>query len=398
MIERSRVAAARLARVGGALPPGAASRARLFRNPALAATYRRIVEEAGGGEPRGRDRPRARRFLPGFRRRRDRPLLPRERRPADGRRPRRAGRRRSSRRSPSTTTGTRSARPGRGVRARSCCSSSPCSPGSTSPAIGVGSAELRPHDRRVREARVRRPRGVLRRSELRRRPARPPALARRTATSVAGSSASRPRVSCGRAADGCRTSVEAEPSRRRRRAHARRHRPPRRGRPLRQPRVGHAERRLAPELAGDPVARMAARHAGADVLARGRAARVARAGQAAPHDALADARAPRGRAVPGVRDARRRPAGPVVAARLPRAMSTEGSTSRQPIDAPEFHTDHFPSVVLSAAGGAALARRSRIGSAATCSTSFERAGTTFTAAGDWSLGRVSAVGREPTGR
>ena len=78
---------------------------------------------------------------------------------------------------------------------------------------------------------------------------------------------------------------------RRRRADARRHRPPRRRRPLREHGLGDAERRLAAELADDPGARLAARHARADVLARGGTAVVARAGQAAAHDALAGARA-----------------------------------------------------------------------------------------------------------
>ena len=56
------------------------------------------------------------------------------------------------------------------------------------------------------------------------------------------------------------------------RADARRHLPSRRRRPLGQPRLGHAERRVAAELARDRRPRVLPGHARADVLARGRAA------------------------------------------------------------------------------------------------------------------------------
>ncbi len=68
-----------------------------------------------------------------------------------------------------------------------------------------------------------------------------------------------------------------EPTTRRRtgrrlaRRDSRRHLPRRRRRPVRQHGLGHAERRLAAELAGHPVARLRARHPGADVLAAARA-------------------------------------------------------------------------------------------------------------------------------
>ena len=64
-------------------------------------------------------------------------------------------------------------------------------------AAGPRRAGLRPHGRRVRQARLRRPRGVVRR---RRRSAGRSAERRPTRTSGAGSSATRPRASCGRAA------------------------------------------------------------------------------------------------------------------------------------------------------------------------------------------------------
>ena len=102
------------------------------------------------------------------------------------------------------------------------------------------------------------------------------------------------------------------------RADPRRHRSPGRGRSLREPDLGDAERRLAAELADDPGARLAARHPRADVLARGGPAVLARAAQTAAHDALAGSRSARRRAVARLRHARRRPAGAVGAAR-PRA-------------------------------------------------------------------------------
>ena len=104
--------------------------------------------------------------------------------------------------------------------------------------------------------------------------------------------------------------------RRGRRADARRHVPRRRRRPLGQPRVGHAERRLAAELARDPRPRLLPGHARADVLARGRAAGLARA-RARPRTTLSPSLALRdGERRARLRDAGRRPAGPVVAAVL----------------------------------------------------------------------------------
>ena len=58
---------------------------------------------------------------------------------------------------------------------------------------------VRPHRPRVREARVRRPRGVVRRPGVRRRAARDAAEPRRTPTSAARWSARRRRSTCGRA-------------------------------------------------------------------------------------------------------------------------------------------------------------------------------------------------------
>ena len=71
------------------------------------------------------------------------------------------------------------------------------------------------------------------------------------------------------------------------RADARRHLSPRRGRPLGQPRLRHAERRLAAIVARHPGAGVLPGHPGADVLAAGRAAGLAGGRPAPAHDAVA---------------------------------------------------------------------------------------------------------------
>ena len=86
------------------------------------------------------------------------------------------GRRPGRNRSRSTTTATRSSRPARGARRRSSSSSSGCSRGSTS-GPGPGERRVGAHHHRVREARVRRPRSLVRRPGLRGRAARRAALA-----------------------------------------------------------------------------------------------------------------------------------------------------------------------------------------------------------------------------
>ena len=75
----------------------------LFRNPALAATYRRIVEAESRRLARGGDREGAPRLVRGLRRRRDRPLLRGRGRAPDRSGHGRLGRDRSSRSPPSTT-------------------------------------------------------------------------------------------------------------------------------------------------------------------------------------------------------------------------------------------------------------------------------------------------------
>ena len=309
---RGRAAAAGLAGVGGAVPAGAAA-GRAVPEPAAGGDVRPDRGRVARRRPRGGDRARAARLLPGLRRGRDRPLLPRARRPARRRRPRLVAR------DARAAGHVRVPRPHR-LQDRAVGPGPGAAPAARAARRlrprGPVPGRARPHRRRVHEARVRGSGGLLRRPGLRRRPARaaPLAVVRRRAP------AADRRGRVGRAAPRRRTS--ADPRRggdggRRRRADARRHRPPRRGRPLRQPRVGDAERRLAAELPGDPGARLAARHARADVLARARPAELAGAGEAPADDALPRARAAPGRAVPRVGHARRRHAGPVVAPRPP---------------------------------------------------------------------------------
>ena len=143
--------------------PGAAAPATLFRNPALAATYRRLVDEARGG-PREPEIERARRpVCEGFVADDDRPLLT----PSSGRAAHRAPTSpacSATLEAPATSTSAGSTvlqDQARGARARCCCSSSRCS-------TGFDLAELlgrrvRPHGGRVREAGLRRPRGLVRR-------------------------------------------------------------------------------------------------------------------------------------------------------------------------------------------------------------------------------------------
>ena len=166
-------------------------------------------------------------------------------------------------------------------------------------ALGQRLGGVRPHDHRMREARVRRSRGVVRRSRLLRRPDRA-LLSREYADerrALIGDEASAELAPARRTAAQPRLAPPpAAPRSTRRPASAsrpgrreRRHRAPRCRRPLRQHGRGDAERRLACRRAGRARARLLPRHARADVLARGGPAELARAGQAAANDALADA-------------------------------------------------------------------------------------------------------------
>ena len=142
----------------------------------------------------------------------------------------------------------------------------------------------------------------------------------------------------------------------------------------------------------DPVARLAARHARADVLARGGPAVVARAAHATAHDALARPRAPRRRAVARVRHSRRRPAGAVGAARPAPARRSGAEPAggdrraRLPHRAPDRLVLSARLQAEPAARGGALRRGGRAGSRAR--------GHDVVVTPPWSLGRVTAVKRE----
>ena len=226
------------------------------------------------------------------------------------------------------------------------------------------------------------------------------ALARLRGGAARGCSARSRRPSCGRAAKaGTRGSPRrssdaplapgvGEPN-------AGRHRPPRRRRPLGEHGLGDAERRLALGRAGHPVARLLPRHARADVLARGGPAELARAGEATAHDALADDGRARRRALPRARHARRRPAGPVDAPRLPRPRPLRPRPPGRDRRAEPPHRG-VPVELLSARDAARGTSRSRSASARRRSRAAER-GHEVEVSGPWSLGRVSSVAREPDG-
>ena len=315
----------------------------------------------------------------------------------------------------STSPATRSSRPGRGARGRCCCRRWPPWTRSAADALDPSTADGHPRPGRGAQARLRRPRGVVRRR--RRGPARRPALpgVRRRARRADRRPTPRARSGRGRPAAarrGC-------PPRRRRRSPARRrrpaptrppasrpcgptgdprrHLPPRRGRPLGQHRLRDAQRRLAAELPGDPRARLPARQPAADVLARGGPAVLAGAGPPAADHAQPDAGAARRRAGAGLRHARRRPAGPVAAA-VPAAHARRRADLQEAIDAPKWHTTSLPARSTRATcepgrpGRRGPARRRRDRRAA------RPAGTTYGGAGPWTLGRLCAVARDPADR
>ena len=183
---------------------------------------------------------------------------------------------------------------------------------------------------------------------------------------------------------------------RRRRADARRHRPPRRRRPLGQHDLRDAERRLAAQLAGDPVPRLAARHAGADVLARGGPAVVAHGPRTRPRTTLSPGLA--------LRDGK-----PYLAYGTPGGDQQEqwalhafirhvdlGLNLQEAIDAPEFHTDHLISSFFPRGfARRSLSVESRFGDDAI--EGLRRRGHDVEVTPPWSLGRVTAVAREPDG-
>ena len=345
----------RVADVRRALPAGARARARCSATAALAATYGRIVASRAAASREERDRRARATLLP-------RASSPRRstrsRRASDGllrptapgllrRRP--AGwRRRSRSRSRSTTAATRSARPGRGARGRSSSSSSRCSRASTSTRWAL-ERRVRPHRRRVREARVRRPRGVVRRPG---------------------------RSSTSRSSRLLSAAYAAERRRARSRDDASARAAPRRRPAPRRPRL--ADRRAARRRGADP-GRRERRHratstsstATATSSRRRRAAAGCRARRSSRRSACRSARARRcsgstracrtrsRRASGRARRSRRRSrcatasrtsrsARPAATSRTSGRCTSSSATScfgddlQAAIDAPSFHTDHFP--------------------------------------------------------
>ena len=166
-----------------------------------------------------------------------------------------------------------------------------------------------------------------------------------------------------RAARSPRGDRRRRPRRAPRRADARRHLPPRRRRPLRQHRLGHA--RAAAGCRARPRSRSSAsasaRAAQMFWLEDGLPASLAPR-QAAAHDAVAVAGAARRRARAGVRHAGRRPAGPVVAAVLPRPRRVRARPAGGDRRA-DVPPRPLPVLVLPARGASRAAWSSRRGSA-----------------------------------
>ena len=152
---------------------------------------------------------------------------------------------------------------------------------------------------------------------------------------------------------------------------------------------------MALELTGDPGARVAARDARADVLGRGGPAVVPPA-RARPRTTLSPGLALReGKpylawGTPGG-DQQEQWALHVFLRHVDRGMDLQAA-----IDAPEFHTDHLVSSFYPRRiEPRSLALESRFG--ARTVSDLERRGHRITLWPDWSLGRVSAVAREPDG-
>ena len=174
------------------------------------------------------------------------------------------------------------------------------------------------------------------------------------------------------------------------------HRAPRHRRPFRKYPLSDAERRVAAELPRHLLARLAARDAGADVLARGGAAFVAPARNAPANDAVT--RGSRFATASRISRGERREATSRSSGRSTSFLRHVdlGMNLQEAIDAPEFHTDHlissfFPRGFLPKS----LALESRFD--ARTVSELQRRGHDVTLWPAWSAGRVTAVAREPDG-
>ncbi len=184
----------------------------------------------------------------------------------------------------------------------------------------------------------------------------------------------------------------------RRRLHPRRHLSPRHRRPLGQHDLGHAQRRLAPVQPRRARTGLPARHPAADDVAGGGAAQQPRPGPPPPHHAHAVPRAARRGARHGVRH----PGGDqqdqwqlhfFLAVAL-RAKVRGGLDLQGAIDAPNWHNDSFP--------GSFHPRGMRPGSVTVESRTdpevveeLRRRGHDVTVGDAWSEGRLCAVARDP---
>ena len=179
------------------------------------------------------------------------------------------------------------------------------------------------------------------------------------------------------------------------RHHPRRHLPRRRRRPLGQPRLRHPVRRLAAELPGrsPPSASRLGTRAQMFWLERGLP------------NSLAPGKRPRTTLTPVPRPARRRPHPGLRHARAATSRSSgscasgcahvvDGLDLQAAIDAPAWHTDRFPSSFYprDMTPGEVVVE-SRIGDAVVAD--LRRRGHDVTVAGPWTLGRLSAVSRDP---
>ena len=197
---------------------------------------------------------------------------------------------------------------------------------------GPDGRTLRPYRGRMPQARLRRPRGLLRRSRTSPTCRSTRCCPRTTPPNAASWSARRRRWNCAPgslpgfdrpapdyAAAEARSEMGYARGRRGRadgrapRRLGRRHLPRRRDRQPGQHGQRDALGRLAAILPGDPGARLLPRHARADVLAGREPAERPEAGQAAAHDALARHGAARRAPLDELRHAGRRAAGPVAA-------------------------------------------------------------------------------------
>ena len=178
------------------------------------------------------------------------------------------------------------------------------------------------------------------------------------------------------------------------RGNPRRHLPYRRRGPLGKHGLGHAVRRLAAVVAGDSGARVLPGHPAADDVAGARNAVHADAGQAAADHADADAGAAR-RQLLSPRSARRAETSRTSGSCCTCCGPSSAGTRRSRPSMRRRSTRRRCPGRSGRAPGSRAAPSSRIGWATDVIAGLERRGHRITRAGDWTLGRLSAVVRDP---